>query len=246
MELKKYLDSTYLKTPSQAGISEEETFKKVQELTQQAMDYGFYAVMIRPEYINNIRRMLDAESSEVKLGTVIAFPEGTVSTKEKLDEAAQAVRDGADELDFVLNYKDYLEGNHANVAKEIQICTGLVLEQGKVIKWIIECAALTEEQMADITKLIRSIAEEKFPNQVGKIFVKSSTGFYKTKDGSPNGATQENISILLNNAGPLPVKAAGGIRTTAEAEEMIKMGVKRIGTSSAKAIVEGEEADDGY
>ena len=78
------------------------------------------------------------------------------------------------------------------------------------------------------------------------VFVKSSTGFYKTENGLPNGATVPTIIMMLENASPLPVKAAGGVRTYEEALEMIRLGVKRIGTSSAKAIANGETTTSDY
>lgn len=84
-----------------------------------------------------------------------------------------------------------------------------------------------------------SFPKEQLPN----IFIKSSTGFYITENGKPNGATKEGIKIMIDNAGDLSVKAAGGVRTPQHAEEMIKMGVKRIGTSSALALLgKGGEA----
>jgi deoxyribose-phosphate aldolase len=76
--------------------------------------------------------------------------------------------------------------------------------------------------------------------------VKSSTGFYTTGDGIPNGATFSGIKLMLENSYPLPVKASGGVRTLQEAQQMIALGVKRIGTSSAKAIVTGDTATGGY
>ena len=78
------------------------------------------------------------------------------------------------------------------------------------------------------------------------VFVKSSTGFYKTEDNLPNGATIPTIVMMLENASPLPIKAAGGVRNYQEAQDMIRLGVKRIGTSSAKAIIDGTKADDTY
>ena len=104
-------------------------------------------------------------------------------------------------------------------------CTKLCLDNGKIAKWIIEIAALTDEQIADITKKISTWAEENFKAEdLHKIFVKSSTGFYQTEGGKPNGATVEGIKIMLENAGSLPVKAAGGVRTPEEAEYMINLG----------------------
>ena len=107
--------------------------------------------------------------------------------------------------------------------------------------------ALTDEQIANLTKNISIWAEENFSeNEWANIFVKSSTGFYETKDGKPNGATFEGVKIMLDNAGKLPVKAAGGVRTPEDAEKMINMGVKRIGTSSALALMKNQSPSEGY
>ena len=130
------------------------------------------------------------------------------------------------------------------VQEEVITCTRLALENGKIAKWIIEIAALSNEQIADITKKIATWTEESFSENADKVFVKSSTGFYKTEGGKPNGATVEGIQIMLENAGRLPVKAAGGVRTPEEAEKMVEMGVQRIGTSSALALI-GENTSKG-
>lgn len=239
MDIKKFLDSTYLKTPAQAGISESETIEKVKELVQEAIENEFYAVMIRPDYISIARKMIKDSGKNVVVGTVIDFHEGNSSLNDKLKEAQKAIDDGADELDFVINYSAYLSGNVQGVANEVKESNALVLGHNKVIKWIIEAAALNNEQIADITKLIKSVTMENTPDKAKDVFVKSSTGFYKTTDGKPNGATEENIKIMLENAGELPVKAAGGVKNYEEAVKMVKLGVKRIGTSSAKAIADG-------
>lgn len=238
MEIKKFLDSTYLKTPSQSGLSEEETLKKVYDLAQEAVDYGMFAVMIRPKYVRQIKQFLTEKNAYVKVGTVIGFHEGTASVAEKMKEAQQAIDDGADELDFVINYEAFKRGNLEALKFEFLRCTELCMKNNKVAKWIIEIAALNDEQIATITKNLLKWASFSFTKeQLPNIFVKSSTGFYKTEDGKPNGATKEGIQIMLDNAGELSVKAAGGVRTKDEAIEMIKMGVKRIGTSSALALM---------
>lgn len=247
MNIAQYLDSTYLKTPLQAGISEEETLQKVKELTQEAIDHHLFAVMIRPDYVAGIRKYILEKNANVVLGTVIGFHEGTYSLDAKLAEAQKAIADGADELDFVINYSEYLKGNLEYVKEEFLKCTQLCIENHKVAKWIIEIAALTDEQIADLTKNISDWAEENFcENDLAKIFVKSSTGFYETKDGKPNGATFEGVKIMLDNAGKLLVKAAGGVRTPEDAEKMINLGVKRIGTSSALALIKNESSSEGY
>lgn len=247
MNIAQYLDSTYLKTPEQSGISNEETLQKDKELAQVAIDNGIFAVMIRPDYVGEIKKYIQERNSNVAVGTVIGFHEGTYSVEEKLAEASKAIEDGADELDFVINYNAYLQGDIELVKNEFIKCTALALEHHKIAKWIIEIAALTDAQIADLTKNISDWAEENFSgNDLSNIFVKSSTGFYNTTDGKPNGATFEGIKIMLDNAGKLPVKAAGGVRTPEDAEKMISMGVKRIGTSSALALIKDESSTEGY
>ena len=247
MNIAQYLDSTYLKTPEQSGISNEETLQVNKKLTQEAIDNGIFAVMIRPDYVAEIKKYIQERNSNVAVGTVIGFHEGTYSIDEKLTEASKAIEDGADELDFVINYNAYIQGETDLVKEEFVKCTKLALENHKIAKWIIEIAALTDAQIADLTKKISTWAEENFSeNDWSKIFVKSSTGFYQTTDGKPNGATFEGVKIMLDNAGKLPVKAAGGVRTPEDAEKMISMGVKRIGTSSALALIKNESSSEGY
>ncbi|MGL6127906.1 deoxyribose-phosphate aldolase [Chryseobacterium artocarpi] len=247
MNIAQYLDSTYLKTPEQSGISNEETLQVNKKLTQEAIDNGIFAVMIRPDYVAEIKKYIQERNSNVAVGTVIGFHEGTYSIDEKLAEASKAIEDGADELDFVINYNAYIQGETELAKEEFVKCTKLALENHKIAKWIIEIAALTDVQIADLTKKISTWAEENFSeNDWSKIFVKSSTGFYQTTDGRPNGATFEGVKIMLDNAGNLPVKAAGGVRTPEDAEKMISMGVKRIGTSSALALIKNEFSSGGY
>jgi len=247
MNIAQYLDSTYLKTPAQSGISNEETLQKDKDLAQEAIDNGILAVMIRPDYVSEIKKYIQERNSDVIVGTVIGFHEGTYSVDEKLAEASKAIQDGADELDFVINYNAYLKGDLELVKEEFVKCTQLCMENQKVAKWIIEIAALMDEQIADLTKKISNWAEENFSeNDLPNIFVKSSTGFYETTGGKPNGATFEGVKIMLDNAGKLPVKAAGGVRTPEDAEKMINLGVKRIGTSSALGLIKNQSTSEGY
>lgn len=247
MEITQYLDSTYLKTPEQSGLSAEETLQKVYELTDEAIANHFFEVMICPDYVKEIKNYLTSKNSPVKVGTVIGFHEGTASLEDKMKEAQKAIADGADELDYVINFPAYKRGEIDLVKSEFIHCTQLGLKNGKVVKWIIEIAALTDQEIASITENIKHWAEENFDSKdFSKIFVKSSTGFYPTENGKPNGATFEGITIMLNHAGPLPVKAAGGVKTPEDAEKMIAMGVRRIGTSAAKALIKNEKVSDDY
>ncbi|WP_282630212.1 deoxyribose-phosphate aldolase [Empedobacter sedimenti] len=247
MSINQYLDSTYLKTPEQAGISNSDTLDLVHQLAQEAMDNNIYAVMIRPDYVRSVRELLNEKKSNVVLGTVIGFHEGTYDLNEKLREAQRAIADGADELDFVINFEAFKKGEIEKVREEVETATSIVLREGKVIKWIIETAALTDEQIITITELIKEIVLTKIGEEfASRVFVKSSTGFYKTENGEPNGANPHVIQLMLDHAGILPVKASGGVKTAEDAEKMIVLGVKRIGTSSALAIVNGEKATGEY
>ena len=246
-DLRAFMDSTYLKTAEQAGISEVENLKIVEILIQEAIEEQFKLAMIRPQYVKRGRDMVDAAMSNLVIGTVIDFPEGSGGLDKKLSEASQAILDGVDELDFVLDYKLLKKGDLDTVKKEVLACTRLGLENGKVVKWIIEVAALSDLEIVQATALIKNVVMGNFDEEVyEKVFVKSSTGFYETKDGSPNGATVHSIVLMLENAGPLPVKASGGVRDRSSALEMIGLGVQRIGTSSAKIIVDGVGLGEGY
>lgn len=235
--IKEYLDSTYLKTADQAGVSEEENLKITQELVQQAIDQNYKLAMILPQYVAMARNMLYAAKSETLLGTVIDFPKGKSILDDKLMEAATSILDGADELDFVVNYDAFRFGDLDLVKEEILECSKICLVNKKSVKWIIETAALNNDEIASITKLIRDVIVSNFEEKdVKTVFVKSSTGFFKTENNLPNGATAESISIMIANAKPLKVKASGGIKTRDQAMQMINLGVQRIGTSSADII----------
>jgi deoxyribose-phosphate aldolase len=247
MDIKQYLDSTYLRTAEQAGLSPDENRAVVKGFVEEAIQERFKLIMIRPDMVEMARKMIDDAGSKVVIGTVISFPDGENSTEEKLREALQAIKDGVDELDYVCDYKSFKQGNVEVVRNEVLQGTQLALANGKVAKWIIEVAALTEMEIIKISALIKNVVMSNFKEtQYADVFVKSSTGFFKTVDGAPNGATVPAITMMLENASPLPIKAAGGVRSYEEAVAMIKLGVKRIGTSSAKAIANGRTSANNY
>lgn len=248
MEINQFLDATYLKTASQANISEEENQQKVVDLINEAILYNYKLVMIRAKYIELAKSMLLTAKADVLIGTVIDFPEGKSSVENKLIEAQNAIDLEADELDFVVNYTAFKEGNIDEVKTGILQGTKLGLENNKVVKWIIEVAALTAEEIVAISKLIKEIVLTNFDKSAAnKVFVKSSTGFYITADKKPNGATLETMKLISENAKPLQIKAAGGVRDYGTALKMISLGVDRIGTSSAKEICTKQENNNtGY
>lgn len=247
MNVKQYLDSTYLKTTMQAGLTELENQTIVEGFVLEAIEEDFKLIMIRPDMVSMARKLITKASSKVLVGTVIDFPEGTSSIEQKLMEATKAIEDGADELDFVCNYQAFKNGNSSLVKEEILKGTQLAFANHKTIKWIIEVAALNPQQIVQLTALIKNVIIANFKEDCYQnVFIKSSTGFYKTTNGEPNGATVPAIVMMLENATPLPVKAAGGVRNYDEALEMIKLGVKRIGTSAAKAIIQGQTSNENY
>ncbi|SDG66066.1 deoxyribose-phosphate aldolase [Flavobacterium omnivorum] len=247
MNIKQYLDSTYLKTAEQAGITEEENILVAQEFIQEAVEEHFKLIMIRPNRVSLAKKMINEANSMLEIGTVIDFPEGKSAIEDKLKEAVQAIQDGADDLDFVCNYEAFKKGDADLVKEEILRGTQLGLANNKVVKWIIEVAALSEKEIIQLSSLIKNVIVSNFEQElISKVFVKSSTGFYTTENNLPNGATIPTIKMMLENASPLPVKAAGGVRTYEEAVAMIQLGVKRIGTSGAKKIANGQNSTNEY
>jgi deoxyribose-phosphate aldolase len=247
MNIKKYLDSTYLKTADQAGLDEKDNVKVVTGFIQEAIDEHFKLIMIRPDMVSLASQMVSDASSNLQIGTVIDFPGGNSTVADKLFEAKKAIQDGADDLDYVCNYEAFKNGDIDLVKEEVLKGTQLGIENNKVVKWIIEIAALNDKEIVQLTALIKNIVISNFEEKdFASVFVKSSTGFYTTENNVPNGATIPSIMLMLENATPLPVKAAGGVRTYDEAVEMIKLGVKRIGTSGAKAIANGGNTNVGY
>mgnify|MGYP003391018536 FL=1 len=247
MNIKHYLDSTYLKTAAQANLSEKENTQVVVNCIQEAIDNDFKLIMIRPDKVALAKKMIQDAKSKVTIGTVIDFPLGNGTLEDKLVEAKQAIENGADDLDFVVDYEAFKRGEVDAVKEQVLQGTKLGLAHNKIVKWIIEVAALDNHQIVQLSTLIKNVVIANFAEkEYDKVFVKSSTGFYKTPEGIPNGATVPTIKLMLENSFPLPVKAAGGVRTYEEAVEMVQLGVKRIGTSAAKAIATGEISNSDY
>ena len=245
--LGKYMDSTYLKTSDEAGISDEETDVIIFDTIKDAIEHNIKLVMIRPEYVETARKFIDDKGSNLLIGTVIGFPHGDGSLGEKFDEAMEAIKNGVDELDFVVDYKAFQKGNLDKIWKEVSEGTLIGVDEGKVVKWIIESAALTNEEIGELTSIIRdTVVETIGPEKAKNVFVKTSTGFYTPEDGSPGGATVDDVSIMSQNAGPLKVKASGGIYSKEDVLDMINAGASRIGTSAAKEIMLGKQTDKDY
>jgi deoxyribose-phosphate aldolase len=240
-QLNKYIDATFLATSKQLNCSKDDIIKKNVEFVNEVLPYHVKALMIRPNMLKYIKPILIETQSKTLLGTVIDFPKGNKGLEYKLKKAKKAIEEGADELDFVCNYKEFQYNKSIEFIKEIIECTKFVLEHKKTIKWIIETAALSSKEIVQITALIKNtlvpIIKE---NQFEFIFVKSSTGYFKTKNNLPNGATRESITLMIENASPIQVKASGGIKNQEDAINYIKMGVSRIGTSATTSILNNQ------
>ena len=244
MQINNYLDSTYLKTAKQAGISEEETKQNVINLINEAIKNDFVLVMIRAEFVPLAKKMITDAKSKVTVGTVIGFHEGTKPISQKIIEAKKAIDNNVDDLDYVINYEAFKDGDVELVKDEVLKGTEIGLHHNKIVKWIIEVAALNNEQIINISKLIRDVVLKNFDEEkVSQVFVKSSTGFYKPTNGKPAGATFEAMKLIVENSKPLSAKAAGGVKSYNDAVKMVEMGVGRIGTSSAHKIFLGKELE---
>lgn len=210
----------------------------VKDLVKEAIEVSYRAVVVLPCYVPMARYLLNQAHSRVHLATVVSFPEGTDLLKSKLHQIKDLMAKGADELDVVMNYNAYKKGDHMLLEREITECTHQTLKAGKIIKWIIETAALDTNQILKISQMIRDITLSRFGfSNAQRVYVKSSTGFFSTPEGIPNGATLENIKIMCENAAPLAVKASGGIMDVGFAHLLIKAGAQRLGTSLAKKLM---------
>ena len=242
-----YIDSTYLKTSEEAGISGDETDAIILDTIQNAIDHNMKLVMIRPEYVKTAREFIDSQGANVLVGTVIDFPHGDSEQGDKMDEALEAIQNGVDELDFVVDYKAFLSGDLDKVMKEVSEGTAIGISEGKTVKWIIESGALGPQEIAELTTLISKIVIETVgPEKARNVFVKTSTGFFNPEGSGHGGATTDAVSIMKSNAGPLQVKASGGIYSREDLNKMIDAGASRIGTSAGVEIIKGKKANTDY
>ena len=223
----KMMDSTLLRPAA--------TRDDILRLCEEAIQYHFATVVVFPFWIPVAKRALNG--SDVKVATVIGFPYGANGRSVKLYEARTAVTNGAQELDVVINISALKSGEQAIVESEVKELidttriTGMTQDAKRtVLKFILECYYLTDDEKKLACEIIR---------EAGGDFIKTSTGT------APGGATVEDIRLIRNIVGAdIGVKAAGGIRTTAQAMEMLDAGASRIGTSSAATIVEGYVPED--
>ena len=226
-----YLDSTYLKTSAEERVSEIETKEIVFNAIKEAIDAKFACIMIRSEFIAIAKELIEKSKSKLKIGTVVDFPFGNSTTEQKIIEAKSAIESGAYDIDYVCDYNAFKRGAFAKFDSDIIEGTKIVLENKRIVKWIIETGALSADEIKAIAKRISKLVQSNFPQNTNKVFIKTSTGYY-----GGYGATVKDVKNIKSVAGNLQIKASGGILNLKDCLEMIKAGATRIGTSKAVLI----------
>ena len=220
MKRSKYIDHTLLKPES--------TQEQIDHLLSEAVEYQFASVCVNPTWVAHCSKTL--AGTGVKVCTVVGFPLGANTSSVKAFETKDAIANGADEIDMVINVGQLKSGQYEVVEADIRAV--VEASQDKLVKVIIETCLLTNDEKVKACQLAVS---------AGADFVKTSTGF------SAAGATVEDIVLMRETVGPnIGVKAAGGARSYEDAEAFIEAGATRIGTSSGVAIVSGETVTEGY
>ncbi len=219
--LASYIDHTLLRPDASPA--------DIDELCDEAAEYGFAAVCINPTWVARAKRRL--RGAGVMVASVVGFPLGANTPEIKAMEARRALRDGAREIDMVINIGALKGGEHDLVRRDIAGVSDACREVGALNKVIIEAAYLSDEEKVIACRLAVAGRAD---------YVKTSTGF------GPGGATVFDVALMREVVGEkMGVKAAGGIHTADEVREMITAGATRIGASAGVRIVSGEEGESG-
>lgn len=212
-----------LKKVDHTVLSQAATWEDIEALCLDGIKYGCASVCIAPCFVKKAK---DFVGDKLKICTVIGFPNGYNTTEVKVFEAAQAVRDGADEIDMVINIGMLKEKRYRDILEEInEIKKGC---DGRLLKVIIETCLLTEQEKIEMCRIVSESDAD---------YIKTSTGF------SAGGATRQDIKLFSENVreGTL-IKAAGGISSLDDAEAMLSLGASRLGTSRIVKLVKNEES----
>ncbi len=208
-------------------LSQSATWEEIRQVCDDGMKFGTASVCIPPSYVKAASEYV---KGQLKICTVIGFPNGYSTTATKCFEARDAVENGADEIDMVINVGLVKDGKFDEVLEEIKAVRASCV--GRVLKVIIETCLLTKEEKI---KLCHVVSES------GADYIKTSTGF------STGGATREDIALFAANVAPhLKIKAAGGISSVKDAEDFISLGADRLGTSKIVKIVKNEASTSSY
>ncbi|OAB38848.1 2-deoxyribose-5-phosphate aldolase [Paenibacillus macquariensis subsp. defensor] len=221
MNLSSMIDHTLLRPDA--------TKNEITKLTDEAKKYEFASVCVNPTWVAYAAEQL--ANTNVKVCTVIGFPLGASTTATKAFEAANAIENGATEVDMVINIGALKDGDHDYVEQDIKAVVDAAAGKA-LVKVIIEACILTDEEK----KVACQLAVK-----AGTDFVKTSTGF------STGGAVAEDVALMRQTVGEnIGVKASGAIRSLEDMEKMIAAGASRIGASSGVKIMEGEQSTSSY
>ncbi|MFP4636168.1 MAG: deoxyribose-phosphate aldolase [Nitriliruptoraceae bacterium] len=221
-DLAAYIDHTLLKP--------EATADDIDRLCSEARSYGFASVCVNSFWVRRAAGHL--RGTPVRVASVIGFPFGAMPPEIKAMEARRAIRDGASELDMVINIGALKSGDIDLVRTDITKVAEACREAGATLKVIIETAYLTDEEKVIASDIARRAKAS---------FVKTSTGY------GPGGATVHDVLLMRETVGPeMGIKASGGVRTREDVKDMIAAGATRIGASAGVQIVSGGQGDDQY
>lgn len=202
-------------------LAQTATWDEVQQICDDAASYGTASVCIPPAYVKQAKEYL---AGKIKVCTVIGFPNGYQTTAVKEFETRDAVANGADEIDMVINLGWVKDKQFAKLEEEIRVLKHAC--QGRVLKVIVETCLLTEEEKIKMCEIVTA---------AGADYIKTSTGF------STSGATFADVGLFAEHVGEtVKIKAAGGISSFADAQEFIRLGADRLGTSRLIKLAEGE------
>ncbi|MCI2934807.1 deoxyribose-phosphate aldolase [Staphylococcus haemolyticus] len=220
MNYAKFIDHTLLKPES--------TRQQIDQIIDEAKEYNFKSICVNPTHVKYAAERLN--DSDVLVCTVIGFPLGATTTATKIFETEDAIKNGASEIDMVINIGALKDGRFEEVQKDIEGVVGAANE--KTVKVIIETVLLSDEEKVKASELAKA---------AGADFVKTSTGF------AGGGATPEDVKLMKDTVGDeLEVKASGGIRSLEDFNKMIDAGATRIGASAGVQIIQGLESDSDY
>ena len=217
-EILKHCDHTLLK--------QESTWAQIKEICDDGRKYQCASVCIPASYV---RQAAEYVGNDLKICTVIGFPNGYSTTAVKVFETEDAIRNGADEIDMVINIGWVKDQKWDDLLAEIKAVKESC--QGRILKVIVEACLLTEEEKIKMCELVTAS---------GADYIKTSTGF------SIGGATREDVALMVKHVGPgVKVKAAGGITSLKDAEDFLTLGADRLGTSRIVKLVKGQQGE-GY
>ncbi|PTK56107.1 deoxyribose-phosphate aldolase [Staphylococcus haemolyticus] len=220
MNYAKFIDHTLLKPES--------TRQQIDQIIDEAKEYNFKSICVNPTHVKYAAERLN--DSDVLVCTVIGFPLGANTTATKIFETEDAIKNGASEIDMVINIGALKDGRFEDVQKDIEGVVGA--GNGKTVKVIIETVLLSDEEKVKASELAKA---------AGADFVKTSTGF------AGGGATPEDVKLMKDTVGDeLEVKASGGVRSLEDFNKMIDAGATRIGASAGVQIIQGLESDSDY